>query len=141
MFPLIRGAKCAIVMISKPLQSDKQDAIAPARYFAVAQNVPYRIVIRRIQAGQVISITTASSSHPHFTASQFSDSFERSSDIPDTTVRQSCPTPEVHRRGEAAIECAGGPLPTTAAAGRDLQTDLILSDRNAERYDSEGVAA
>jgi hypothetical protein len=89
----------------------------------------------------VICITTASSSHPHFPSAEFSDFFERSSDIPDTTVRQSCPTPEVHRRGEAAIECAGGPLPTTAAARRDLQTDLILSDRNAERYDSEGVAA
>jgi hypothetical protein len=161
MFPLIRGAKCAIVMISKTLQSDSQDDNLRARYFAITQNESSRIVIRRIVSGQVISITTASSIHPHIPsvecAAHFSESFERNLDIPgsdyqatgaDNPAQAEAQAPA--SRAFSAYQCAGAPSPcdsrqsdatTEWGAMRDLQTGLILSDRNADCYDSEGVAA
>jgi hypothetical protein len=178
MFPLIRGTKCVIVMSSKPVKHESREDERSTRFFAPAKNtdasrdvergerraiVPAladnapllshtRLVIRRIVSGQVIEITTASASHPHFPSAEFSDSFERNLDLADAAHRQidgeSSAPAESHGtalRTVAAPQHAGGRETTSdPTARRDLTSCFGTSFEGEKRevtYDSEGVAA
>ena len=103
-----RGVICCMILKDKTLQQDAQTEGAWSSNAHRWAEWPSRLVIRRIQAGQIISVVTASSHHPHF-ASQFSDSFERNLDISVATPQITGDTPEVHRRADAGKLSAGAP--------------------------------
>ena len=114
-----RGVICCMILKDKTLQQDAQTEGAWSSSAHRWAEWSSRLVIRRIQSGQIISVVTASSHHPHF-ASHLSESFDRNLDIPGIEYRETdadnpaqAETRVSASRAFAVNQCAGGRVSTS----------------------------
>ena len=121
-----RAPRHGIMLVDERVTQKSEDSHLPASLCATTKNEFSRLVIRRIQAGQVISVVTASSHHPHF-ASQFSESFDRNLDIPGIEYRETdadnpaqAETRVSASRAFAVNQCVGGLKSSDQAAQREI---------------------
>ena len=115
-----------MILKDKTLQQDAQTEGAWSSNAHRWAEWPSRLVIRRIQSGQIISVVTASSHHPHF-ASHLSESFDRNLDIPGIEYRETdadnpaqAETRVSASRAFAVNQCAGGWASSELSAQREI---------------------
>lgn len=101
-------------MTAQDFASETEIENYPVRLCATPKNEYSRLVVRRIFAGQVVSIITASSLHPHIPASDF---LSRHPELDEVRPR--------HYRETTRARCDG--------SGADIERD---GDQSAGRYGS-----